>query len=101
MSVYDLRREVVTLQPRFRVLHDWTIHCASKRQSEQERSFDCVSFHSGRKREATIYYSQVDAHLYILHELLHICFAELQLVKAELKRETEEFIIQDVCALVG
>lgn len=85
------------LQSRFRILEDWMIEY----DSAEDYSGSCsVGIEC---RTASIYQppKTVDLRKYVLHELLHIAFAEVRRYENyKERRAAEEMLVQDLCMLM-
>jgi len=80
--------EIEKMKKNFRVLNDWEIEYNYKSKYKGQ-----CNFNKDTKR-ATIFEHPTEPMDYVLHEMLHIAFAEAD------TREKKELLIQDICKLI-
>jgi hypothetical protein len=91
-----IQAEVKRQVPRFRILLGWSVivdpdfYYQDRMCTDVDRKQARIYSWSGRPR---------GVRAYVKHELLHLCLRALRQVRAADRHETEEMLVQDLCAL--
>jgi hypothetical protein len=90
-------KELNYWKSKFRILDKWNIRLLD------DDAYTGMCGFNIKTKAADIYPwgDNKEAEDYILHELLHICMAELRSLKSyKKKREAEELFVQDLCSII-